>query len=132
MNIGKLIRFVVAGGTAAAANFGSRILFSEVMSYAAAIVLAYLVGMTTAFILNRVFVFKGASNQLRHQVAWFVLINLLAVAQTLAISVLLARLLLPWFGTKEHAELLAHAIGVVVPIFTSYIGHSRLSFRDHK
>jgi putative flippase GtrA len=121
--------FVLVGGTAAAVNFGSRIVFSLWLGYATAIVLAYLLGMTTAFILNRLFVFRSTTTALHHQVMWFVIVNLLAVAQTLAISLLLARWLLPAMGWTWQPELCAHAVGVAVPVVTSYIGHKRLSFR---
>ena len=80
----QFVLFVLVGGTAAAVNFGSRIVFSLWMGYAAAIVLAYLLGMVTAFCLNRLFVFRATTSALHHQMIWFTLVNLLAVAQTLA------------------------------------------------
>src|SRR5262245_57682609 len=82
----RFVLFVLAGGTAALANFGSRIGLSLVMPYVPAIVVAYCIGMLTAFVLNRAFVFTDAGTRMRHQVFWFVVVNLLAVAQTLAIS----------------------------------------------
>jgi putative flippase GtrA len=124
----QFLLFLVAGGIAALANFGSRIAFSFVMPYVAAIVLAYLVGMATAFALNRAFVFTAAANPVAQQAWRFALVNVAAVAQTLAISLLLARWLLPALGLVEHVETLAHAVGVVVPVFTSYLGHRHFSF----
>jgi putative flippase GtrA len=121
--------FVVAGGIAAAANFGSRFAFSLWFAYPVAIVLAYLVGMAVAFTLMRQYVFDGAGKALAPQVAKFVLINLLAVAQTLLVSLVLARWLLPALGVTSHVEAIAHAVGVAVPIVTSYIGHKRATFR---
>ena len=122
-------RFLLAGGIAALANMGSRWVFSHVMPYVPAIVLAYLVGMATAFVLNRLFVFTTASNAMRSQLGWFIAINLLAVLQTLVVSLLLARLVLPALDWTWQAETIAHVIGVLVPVFTSYIGHKRLTFR---
>lgn len=129
MKLPQFVRFLAAGGIAALANFGSRIAFSLVLPYPAAIVLAYLVGMTTAFVLNRAFVFTGARNPVGQQAWRFVLVNLAAVAQTLAISLLLARWALPALGVAQHAETIAHAVGVLVPVFTSYLGHRHWSFR---
>jgi putative flippase GtrA len=125
----QFVLFVLVGGTAAAVNFGSRIVFSLWMGYAAAIVLAYVLGMVTAFCLNRLFVFRTTTSALHHQMIWFTLVNLLAVAQTLAISLLLARWLLPIMGWHWRPELCAHAVGVAAPVITSYIGHKKLSFR---
>jgi len=121
--------FIVAGGLAAGINFGSRILLSQWLPYVTAIVIAYCLGMITAFTLNKLLVFNQASNRLHHQVLWFIAINLAAVAQTIGISLLLARWVLPGLGVDFHNETIAHAIGVAVPVVTSYIGHKRFSFR---
>lgn len=126
----QFFKFLAAGGLAAIANFGSRIAFSHWMQYIPAIILAYLVGMATAFMLNRLFVFTGAPNSLRNQAAWFTLVNLAAVAQTLAISLLLVEYLLPAIGVRTHVETVAHGIGVLVPVMTSYLGHKHLTFKQ--
>jgi len=120
---------MIAGGIAAAVNFLSRIVINAWVPYGTAIVFAYLLGMLTAFVLNRAFVFRGATNPIHHQAIWFTIINLLAVLQTLAVSLLLAREIFPLLGFDWHRELVAHAIGVVTPIVTSYIGHKHLSFK---
>ncbi|HEY8586937.1 MAG TPA: GtrA family protein [Rhodanobacter sp.] len=125
----QFLKFLVAGGIAAVANFGSRIALSHWMHYIPAIIIAYLIGMATAFVLNRLFVFAGAANSLRNQASWFTLVNVAAVAQTLAISLLLADYLLPAIGMRAHAETIAHGVGVLVPVVTSYLGHKYLSFR---
>ncbi|MBV6844715.1 GtrA family protein [Xanthomonas campestris pv. paulliniae] len=126
----QFLRFIVAGGTAAAVNFGSRIALSNIMPYAPAIIVAYIIGMITAFLLNKRFVFAQSGNALHHQAAWFVAINMLAVLQTLAVSLLLARWLFPAIGMRFHAEAVAHLVGVAVPVFTSYAGHKALTFRE--
>lgn len=123
------ILFLVAGGLAALANFGSRIAFSQVMGYVPAIVLAYCVGMVTAFVLNRVFVFQSTTNALHNQVIWFIAVNIAAVLQTVAISLFLRDWLLPSIGMGFHPDAVAHAVGVVVPVATSYLGHKHFTFR---
>ena len=128
MNSRQFLLFVAAGGTAALANFGSRLALSHFMGYVPAIVLAYLIGMTTAFLLNRAFVFTGAVSPVGQQAWRFVLVNLAAVVQTIVISLALARFVLPWLAIDGHAETIAHAIGVIVPVFTSYLGHKHFSF----
>ncbi|MFN9030644.1 MAG: GtrA family protein [Betaproteobacteria bacterium] len=121
--------FLVAGGLAAAANYGSRFGFSLWFSYPVAIVLAYLVGMTVAFILMRQYVFDGTGKALGPQVVKFILVNVLAVLQTLVVSLVLARWLLPALGVESHVEAIAHAFGVAVPAVTSYLGHKKATFR---
>jgi putative flippase GtrA len=125
----QFLAFLLTGGLAAAVNFGTRILFSLWMGYSAAIVLAYLVGMITAFLLARQFVFKDGKQALHHSAMYFVLVNAVAVLQTWAVSVGLALHVLPALGVTRFTAEIAHAVGVVVPVFTSYLGHKHLSFR---
>lgn len=127
----QFLLFLVAGGIAAVANFLSRIGLGFVLPYAVSIVVAYCIGMLTAFLLNRAFVFKATSRPVYTQASWFVAVNLLALLQTLLISLLLARWLFPAIGMGFHPETVAHAVGVVVPVFTSYLGHKHLSFRGN-
>jgi putative flippase GtrA len=122
-------KFLLAGGVAALANIGSRWAFGFVMPYLPSIVLAYLVGMATAFLLNRRYVFTGAGTGLRRQLLWFCAVNAAALAQTVLVSLLLSRWLLPLLGWRWQPETVAHVVGVVVPVFTSYLGHKRLTFR---
>lgn len=121
--------FVVAGGIAAAANYGSRFIFSVWFSYPVAIVLAYGVGMTTAFVLMRRYVFDAHGRDLIPQVVKFALVNAVAVVQTLIVSLVLARWLLPALGITWQIEAIAHAVGVAVPVFTSYVLHKRATFK---
>lgn len=125
----QFAQFLAAGGIAAAANVGSRMAFSLVLRLEVAVVLAYLVGMAVAFTLMRSRVFPPASGSLRRQVGMFTAINVLAVLQTLVVTIVLARWLLPALGMRSHVEDLAHVVGVCVPIVTSYFGHKYLSFR---
>lgn len=121
--------FLLAGGLAAAANYSSRFGFSLWFDYATAIVLAYLVGMAVAFALMRQYVFDGRGKSVGPQVARFIGVNMLAVIQTLVVSLLLARWALPAIGVADHAEAIAHAFGVAVPVLTSYVGHRHATFR---
>ncbi|EMI51459.1 GtrA family protein [Stenotrophomonas maltophilia] len=125
----RFILFIVASGLAAIANFGSRIALSHVMAYVPAIVLAYLIGMATAFLLNRAYVFKDANKPLASQVMWFVAVNALALLQTLVVSLLFSHYVFPWMGLTFHPETLAHALGVIAPAVVSYFGHKHFTFR---
>ncbi|MBK0025945.1 GtrA family protein [Stenotrophomonas sp. S48] len=125
----RFILFIAASGLAAVANFGSRIALSQVMPYVPAIILAYLVGMATAFLLNRTYVFKDADKPLASQVMWFVAVNALALLQTLLVSLLFSHFVFPWMGLTFHPETLAHALGVIAPAVVSYFGHKHFTFR---
>jgi putative flippase GtrA len=121
---------VVTGGVAAGVNFAARIFFSLWLSYSFAIVLAYLLGMITAFALAKVFVFKGSAQTLSKSIFFFIVVNLVAIFQTWIVSLFFSRYALPYFGVIMFKDEIAHAIGIVVPIFTSYYGHKRFSFRS--
>jgi putative flippase GtrA len=121
--------FLFTGSVAAAVNFGSRILYNFLVNYSLAIILSYLTGMATAFILAKAFVFKESRQNIRRSAWFFSLVNLFAILQTWGISILFAYYLLPWVGMKQFVHEAAHAAGIIVPMFTSYVGHKRWSFR---
>jgi len=121
-------RFLAAGAIAAAANFGSRFVFSQWMRFELAVLCAFVVGLAVGFALMRNFVFDAAGKSCRRQLVWFVAINLLAAAQTFVISVVLARWALPTLGIHRYAEAMAHLVGVVTPIVSSYFGHRLFTF----
>ena len=125
----QFLAFLLTGGTAAAVNFGSRIVYNLWLDFSKAIVLAYITGMITAFVLAKMFVFKTSQQSLQRSAIFFVLVNLVAVLQTWLISMGLAYHALPALGFTLFVREIAHAVGVVVPVFTSYIGHKRWSFR---
>ena len=124
----QFLKFLITGGLAAAVNFGSRIVYNQWTDYSTAIILAYLTGMVTAFILAKLFVFKESQRPVHHSAFFFILVNLLAVLQTWGISLLLASYGLPKLGVTRFVPEIAHAIGVAFPVFTSYFGHKRWSF----
>ena len=126
----QFLRFLFAGGVAASANFGSRFVFSIFFSYGVAVFLAYLIGMLVAFLLMRGHVFNANQGALAPQVIKFVTVNVLAVFQTLVISLVLSQWVLPAVGIFDHVEALSHLVGVLVPVITSYFGHKFLTFRS--
>jgi putative flippase GtrA len=127
----KFIRFLAVGGFAALVNIGSRALLSRWIPYVPAIVIAYGIGMATAYILFRALVFGKAGHGVRREVLMFVVVNILAVGQVLLVSVVLAWYVLPAIGLSNHAETIAHIVGVSVPAFTSFLGHKYWTFRKH-
>ncbi|MGP8439574.1 GtrA family protein [Paraburkholderia fungorum] len=123
------LMFLLTGGFAAAVNWGSRIVYNIWMPYSTAIVVAYITGMITAFILAKLFVFSKSTQSTSRSVFFFTLVNLVAVLQTWVVSVFLAFHLMPKLGVTWHVREIAHLAGVAVPVFTSYIGHKKWSFK---
>ena len=125
----QFLAFLITGGLAAAVNFGSRIIYNQWVEFSSAVILAYLTGMITAFLLARTFVFTDGSQSVKRSATFFVLVNAVAVFQTWAISMLLAYYVLGWLSVTLFVPEIAHAVGVAVPVFTSYLGHKRWSFK---
>lgn len=129
----RVFVFLLSGGVAALANMGSRFALSYVFSYPVAITLAYCVGMAVAFVLFKYLVFDGGGGRgTTREIAWHVVINILALLQTLAVSLLLADYALPGLGWAWRTQDIAHVAGVLFPVFTSYLGHKHLTFSKGK
>lgn len=129
MPIKHISLFLLAGGIAATLNFGSRFIFSVFLPLEVAVILAFGVGMFSGFLLMRVFVFNGVLKPIAPQAAKFIGINLLALAQTLIVTLFMASWLLPKLGVIHHVDALAHLTGVLVPAITSYFAHKLWTFR---
>ena len=126
----QFLLFIVSGAFAAAVNFFSRILYSFWLEFSVAVLVAYLTGMVTAFFLFRAFVFSRSATSLSHSAFFFVVVNLIAVSQTWVVSLLAAYYVLPSLGVHDFVHEIAHGIGILVPVFTSYLGHKYWSFRE--
>src|SRR5437588_3828717 len=108
-------RFLVAGAVAAAANFGSRFVFSLWMRFEWAVLCAFFVGLAVGFSLMRSYVFDPKGKSLAPQLAWFAAVNLMAAAQTFAISVVLARWVLLAVCIRLYADAAGHLVCVLTP-----------------
>jgi putative flippase GtrA len=124
----QFARFLLAGGIAAAANFLSRILFSQFVGFEMAVLMAFCVGLSVGFILNKTYVFWGSSQHVAAEIFYYILVNLFALVQTWLLSLYLAQMLVPELGT-ELAEAAAHLAGIMLPVFSSFLGHRYITFR---
>ena len=129
INYKQVFRFLLVGGFAAFANIISRIIFSEFFSYKLSIIFSFLVGLTTGFILMRNYVFVFKKNLIYRQIQRFILINLLNLIQTFFISLALNSLMSLLITKVELVELIAHIVGVLFPVITSYIAHKYFTFK---
>ncbi|NTA39802.1 GtrA family protein [Agrobacterium salinitolerans] len=123
------VRFAIWGGLAAGVNILSRIALSQVIPYSIAVTIAYLFGMTTAYVLMKLMVFEKSGQRVHQEYIRFALVNAVAFAQVWVVSMGLARYLLPAVGVRTHAETIGHVIGVLSPIVTSYLMHKYFTFR---
>ena len=129
MIFNEFLQFLLAGGIAALVNFFSRIILNQYFSFSTSIIIAYILGMITAFLLMRFFVFKSSSTSFQKSSTYFLVVNLLALLQTWLISLFLFYAILPKLDIFFYSKEISHAIGVLFPVITSYYGHKYLSFR---
>lgn len=122
------LKFLCTGGIAALANLASRYALNWVMPFELAVAIAYLIGMTTAYILARAFVFDTSGRSLTSEFGRFAIVNVFALVLVWVISVGLARFVFPAIGFNWHADDIAHLIGVMAPAVTSYLAHKRYTF----
>lgn len=125
----EFINFLLAGGAAAAANFGSRFLFERWLDYLPSVVAAFGVGLVTAFLLNRLFVFPSSGRGLHRELAWFTVFNAAAFPVTLGCAVLLHAYVLSHVLPEAMSKALSHAIGIVLPVVLNFAAHKFITFR---
>lgn len=124
----EFVAFVAAGGIAASVNWGSNLLLNRVMPLEISIVIAYLIGMTTAYTLSRGFVFASSGRSAHDEYARFAIVNLFAIVQVWIVTIALARVVLPAIEWTFRPEAVSHLVGVASPIMTSYLGHKYFTF----
>ena len=74
-------------------------------------------------------VFQQSQQSFGRSALLFAVVNVLAVLQTWLVSMGLVIYALPHMGLTRWVAETAHAVGVVVPVFTSYLGHKHFTFR---
>jgi len=124
----QFLQFVAIGAIAASLNWGSGRLFSPVFGFSIGISLAYLVGMASAFVMNRIWVFPRGSRPIHHQAALFVAVNLVSFPVVWSVAMVLGEYVLPALGVTRGNEGLAHAIALAVPMFAAFLFHKFLTF----
>jgi energy-coupling factor transport system substrate-specific component len=124
---GQFAKFLAAGGLSAFANFASRIAFEQSFTFWIAVSLAYLVGLATAFTLNRLFVFPASDKPLRYEVGWFLFFNLLPFPLVLGVAYGLDALF-ERFAPAFYAQAAAHGIAIMLPVFVNFVAHKFVTF----
>jgi putative flippase GtrA len=124
----EFLKFLMTGGLAALANLASRYALNLIMPFEAAVAVAYLIGMTTAYDLARLYVFQRSGRSVASEFRRFAIVNVVALAIVWLVSVGLARLLFPAVGFAWHADDIAHLIGVLSTAVSSYFGHRLYTF----
>jgi putative flippase GtrA len=116
----QIVLFIASGITAAMANFLSRLVFSGFVAFPLAVTLAYLVGLGTAFALNRWLVFPHSRQPTHKQAIGFVITNLAFLPVVLLASLFL-RHSLASLGLTQYPQEIAHLMAIALPTLFSYL-----------
>jgi len=124
----QFIAFALVGLASTIFNLASRYGFELFFTYEFSLIGANAVGVISAFLMNRWFVFRSTDSQLLTELTRFVAVNLVGIAVAWGVAVLLYRQVFPALAVTWHPDLLAHAIGIAVPVLPNYFAHKVWTF----
>ncbi|MDB5437915.1 MAG: GtrA family protein, partial [Caulobacteraceae bacterium] len=119
----QFARFLLVGGLAAFLQWASRFIFAHWMSYSLAVLAAYAIGLSSAYILNAMFVFERSGRSRAGEIAYFTAVNLAALPVVWGVSMLFGALLLPHLMPRQMAEAIGNAIGILSPVAVYFLLH---------
>jgi putative flippase GtrA len=109
-------------------NWCTRFWLGQSLSFQLAVPFAYLVGMTVAYLLNRVFVFPSSSRAISSQAIEFFLVNVGFLPVVWA-SAIFFRWVLISLGMTMFVDGIAHALALAVPMFATFLIYKFKTFR---
>lgn len=124
----QFIVFLAVGGLAALLNWLSRLALSIWMPFSYAVVVAYVIGMLVAFLLNRLFVFPKSGKSIHVQARDFVFVNVSFFPLVWFVS-LQINSWLKIFGMVNYSEELSHAIAISLPMFATFLIYKFFTFK---
>lgn len=125
----QFMRFLAVGGVALILHWLSRFAFNMVVGYGSAIVLAYLVGMAVAFVLNKIFVFPYSDRPVGAEAFLFFLVNIAAFPFVWLVAYVLGEKVLAELMPRDIALAVAHGFAITLPVFVNFILHKFVTFR---
>ena len=125
----QFLIFLIVGGLAAFFNWLSRIILSFWLPFSYAVIFAYGVGMTVAFVLNAIFVFKNSVEPLKNQIISFAIINLAFLPVVWFSSIMLNNYLISLNFIKYPKEI-AHGLAVCLPPLVTFLLYKFFAFKE--
>lgn len=119
----------MVGAISAIVNWLSRWIMNHWLDFSTAILFAYFFGMFSAYVLNRLFVFKIVNRPLYDQMRDFVLINLAMLPVVLLGAILFSKLMMT-IGLNKHVEDIAHALAIGLPVGITFLIYKFYVFRS--
>jgi putative flippase GtrA len=99
------------------------------INYQLSVAIAYLVGMFTAFLAFKFFVFDTAkSGKTKKEVMNFVIVNIIVMIQILIISSVMVEVIFPYLKFYFYPHGVAHVIALGTGPITSYVLNRKFTF----
>lgn len=124
----QFLAFLAVGSLAAALHWLCRYLLSYWISFELAVAIAYVFGIASAFLLNRIYVFPNTNRPVNKQMRDFVLTNVAFFPVVWVMSILLASVL-PSVGITLYTEGIAHAIAISIPMMATFLIYKFIAFK---
>ncbi len=125
----QFLGFLFVGGLAAFLNWTSRIILSSWLSFSWAVVIAYAIGVTIAFLLNSYFIFPASNKPKIKQARDFVITNI-CFFPVVWLSALGLNQGLESLGVMRYTESISHGIAVGLPMFATFLIYKFIAFKD--
>lgn len=125
----QYLLFLLLGGSSALVNILIRYILSDDLSYSYAIIVAYLISTSMAFLLNTLITFNVHDSFLNRLQKYF-FVNVIGLLQVLLISSFLLYILerlLPF--SEEILETFAHILALATLAITSFFLHKKFTFK---
>jgi energy-coupling factor transport system substrate-specific component len=124
----KPVRFLLAGGGAAAINWLVRFPLSWAMPFFMAVLVAAIIGMVVGFILYRGFVFPGSGRPVLLEARDFFAVNLVSSGVVALLALAFLHLAIQLGADVQIAEAVAHAAAISLGAVLNYFVHSLITF----
>jgi putative flippase GtrA len=124
----QFLSFLLVGALAAMANFGSRFAFENYFGFVGSLIAAFGVGLATAFVLNRIFVFPASGKGIRREFALFTMFNIFAFPVVVGGSFAFHHYFFSNFVSETTSKALSHGIAVILPSFVTFAAQKLYTF----
>lgn len=126
----RMVAFLLVGGASAIATIALRAVLTRIVAFEIAVAVSHVFGLTMAFSLNRLFVFRTYEGGLIPAYLRFFLVNLLSLAIATAVSSFMFRVVFQKIEVGPYADYIAHFIGLGSAAIPSYFAHTNFSFKN--
>ncbi len=126
----QFLKFLLVGGSAAGINWIARMVINIWVNFSIAVIIAYLFGMTAAFILNKIYVFPESDRDTSKQIRDFAITNFIAFWIVWLMSIALKAALENHLGIYLYAAEIAHLIALSAPMLISFLIYKLVAFKE--